>query len=83
MKALNILKFLQTFRKHFNESTTDHHTGCPNNCNQNGECLQGEGGLWKCSCLPGWEGEDCSQATEQDCTDKKDNDGGEKLPLLC
>ena len=52
--------------------------GCPNECNKNGKCAQDEEiGLWKCSCSPGWEGAECEQATEQNCTDKIDNDGGE------
>ena len=49
--------------------------GCPNDCNKNGKCARE--GIWKCVCNPGWEGTECEQATEQNCTDKIDNDGGE------
>ena len=46
--------------------------GCPNECNKNGKCAFE--GIWKCVCNPGWEGTECEQATEQNCTDKIDND---------
>ncbi|XP_040063442.2 teneurin-m [Ixodes scapularis] len=47
--------------------------GCPEGCNNHGQCVR-DGEAWRCNCLPGWAGPDCSVAQETKCTDKIDND---------
>ena len=50
--------------------------GCPGNCRGQGSC-QLEDDTWRCSCQPGWDGEDCSVRLEMNCSDTRDNDRGE------
>ncbi len=53
--------------------------GCPAGCSApNGMCKAGLQGEWRCECRDGWEGEACDVRTEGDCSDARDNDGGEK-----
>lgn len=52
--------------------------GCENGCSGHGQCMLEEG-LYKCVCIQGWAGSDCSIPLEQDCQDDIDNDHGKKL----
>uniref|UniRef100_A0A672SF03 Teneurin transmembrane protein 2 n=1 Tax=Sinocyclocheilus grahami TaxID=75366 RepID=A0A672SF03_SINGR len=56
--------------------TIGRHTpnGCPNRCNGNGQCLQGQNS-WHCECKTGWRGTGCNVAMETSCADNKDNEG--------
>lgn len=50
--------------------------GCENGCSRHGQCTL-EDGEYKCVCIEGWAGSDCSLALEMDCNDNVDNDHGE------
>lgn len=52
--------------------------GCENGCSGHGQCTLEEG-LYKCVCIQGWAGTDCSIPLEQECHDDLDNDHGECL----
>lgn len=49
--------------------------GCENACSGHGQCTLEEG-LYKCVCIDGWAGFDCSLALEAECQDDIDNDHG-------
>lgn len=49
--------------------------GCENGCSRHGQCTL-ENGEYRCDCIEGWAGTDCSIALEMDCKDNIDNDGG-------
>lgn len=49
--------------------------GCENGCSGHGQCTLEEG-LYKCVCIQGWAGSDCSIPLEQECHDDIDNDHG-------
>ena len=53
--------------------------GCPNNCNDNGQCKISHLGEWEGWCEEGWFGKGCDIYLEQDCSDRKDNDGGKEI----
>ena len=50
--------------------------GCPSNCNGHGQCKANNALEWECLCDSGWYGAGCNIYLEQDCSDRKDNDGG-------
>ena len=50
--------------------------GCPSNCNGHGQCKANNVLEWECLCDSGWYGAGCNIYLEQDCSDRKDNDGG-------
>ena len=50
--------------------------GCPSNCNGHGQCKANNALEWECLCDSGWYGAGCYIYLEQDCSDRKDNDGG-------
>lgn len=52
--------------------------GCENACSGHGQCTLEEG-LYKCVCIDGWAGFDCSLALEAECQDDIDNDHGKIL----
>ncbi|CAO1418145.1 unnamed protein product [Diamesa hyperborea] len=47
--------------------------GCENGCSRHGQCTL-EDGDYRCDCIEGWAGIDCSIALEMNCTDNIDND---------
>lgn len=47
--------------------------GCPDGCHSHGQCVR-DGERWRCACLAGWAGRDCSVPQETQCSDKADND---------
>ncbi|KAL3224464.1 hypothetical protein MRX96_026578 [Rhipicephalus microplus] len=47
--------------------------GCPEGCHTHGQCVR-DGERWRCACLAGWAGRDCSVPQETQCSDKADND---------
>lgn len=49
--------------------------GCENGCSRHGQCTL-EDGEYKCVCIDGWAGLDCSIALETNCNDNVDNDHG-------
>lgn len=49
--------------------------GCENGCSRHGQCTL-ENGEYRCDCIEGWAGSDCSLALETNCKDNIDNDGG-------
>lgn len=49
--------------------------GCENGCSRHGQCTLEEG-EYKCVCIEGWAGSDCSIPLEMNCKDNKDNDDG-------
>lgn len=49
--------------------------GCENGCSRHGQCTL-ENGEYRCDCIEGWAGSDCSIALEMNCKDNIDNDGG-------
>jgi len=49
--------------------------GCENACSGHGQCTLEEG-LYKCVCIDGWAGFDCSILLEAECQDDTDNDHG-------
>lgn len=49
--------------------------GCENGCSRHGQCTL-EDGDYRCDCIEGWAGIDCSIALEMNCTDNIDNDQG-------
>ncbi|XP_040567553.1 teneurin-m isoform X3 [Lepeophtheirus salmonis] len=49
--------------------------GCPNNCNGHGQCKTNHNMDWECLCNSNWFGKGCDISMEQDCSDKRDNDG--------
>lgn len=49
--------------------------GCENGCSRHGQCTL-ENGEYRCDCIEGWAGTDCSIALEMNCKDNIDNDGG-------
>lgn len=49
--------------------------GCENGCSRHGQCTL-EDGEYKCVCIEGWAGSDCSLALEMKCDDNIDNDHG-------
>ncbi len=64
--------------------------GCPGNCHGHGQCKTATGmsngggggsggGDWECWCESGWYGRGCEVEMERDCSDKRDNDGGETI----
>lgn len=55
--------------------------GCPNNCNNNGDCYEFQG-EWKCSCKEGWKGDACHKSVEIKCGDGSDNDNGTSMMKL-
>ncbi|EDV95471.1 GH17559 [Drosophila grimshawi] len=48
--------------------------GCENGCSRHGQCTL-ENGEYRCDCIDGWAGSDCSIALEMNCKDNIDNDG--------
>lgn len=55
--------------------------GCENGCSGHGQCTLEEG-LYKCVCIQGWAGTDCSIPLEQECHDDVDNDHGKITHFL-
>lgn len=55
--------------------------GCENGCSGHGQCTLEEG-LYKCVCIKGWAGSDCSIPLEMECDDDVDNDHGRFFPLI-
>jgi hypothetical protein len=53
-------------------------SGCPGNCHGHGQCKTNHLMEWECWCESGWFGAACDIYMEQDCSDRKDNDDGEK-----
>lgn len=49
--------------------------GCENGCSRHGQCTL-EDGEYKCVCIDGWAGHDCSIQLEMNCNDNIDNDHG-------
>lgn len=49
--------------------------GCENGCSRHGQCTL-EDGEYRCNCIEGWAGFDCSIALEMSCNDTIDNDHG-------
>lgn len=49
--------------------------GCENGCSRNGQCTL-EDGEYRCVCIEGWAGSDCSIPLETNCKDNVDNDNG-------
>ena len=57
-------------------------SGCPGNCGGHGQCKTNHLMEWECWCDSGWFGEGCDVYMEKDCSDKKDNDDGERTIAL-
>lgn len=55
--------------------------GCENGCSRHGQCTMEEGD-YKCVCIEGWAGSDCSIPLEMNCKDNKDNDGGKWILII-
>lgn len=55
--------------------------GCENGCSRHGQCTL-EDGEYKCVCIDGWSGFDCSIQLEMNCNDNIDNDNGKFIPYL-
>ena len=49
--------------------------GCENGCSRHGQCTL-ENGEYRCDCIEGWAGSDCSTPLEMNCNDGIDNDKG-------
>ncbi|KAG5682597.1 hypothetical protein PVAND_011940 [Polypedilum vanderplanki] len=47
--------------------------GCENGCSRHGQCTL-EDGEYRCNCIEGWAGSDCSITLEMVCDDGVDND---------
>lgn len=56
--------------------------GCVNGCSRHGQCTM-EDGEYKCICVEGWAGNDCSIALEMSCKDNIDNDNGKTRGGVC
>lgn len=56
--------------------------GCENGCSRHGQCTL-EDGEYRCVCIDGWAGTDCSLALEMNCSDNIDNDHGMLLFVFC
>lgn len=65
------LKFLSQFHFLFFFLTA----GCENGCSRHGQCTL-EDGEYRCDCIEGWAGSDCSTPLEMNCNDGIDNDKG-------
>lgn len=55
--------------------------GCENGCSRHGQCTL-EDGEYKCVCIEGWSGPDCSIQLEMNCNDNIDNDHGKFIALV-
>lgn len=55
--------------------------GCENGCSRHGQCTL-EDGEYKCVCIEGWSGPDCSIQLEMNCNDNIDNDHGKFIVLV-
>lgn len=55
--------------------------GCENGCSRHGQCAL-EDGEYKCVCIDGWSGSDCSIQLEMNCNDNIDNDHGKFIALV-
>lgn len=55
--------------------------GCENGCSRHGQCTL-EDGEYKCVCIEGWAGLDCSIQLEMNCNDNIDNDHGKFISFL-
>lgn len=51
--------------------------GCENGCSRHGQCTLDDG-EYRCDCIEGWAGSDCSIPLEMNCNDNIDNDKGKK-----
>lgn len=67
----------------YNSNLFKFKAGCENGCSRHGQCTL-EDGEYRCVCIEGWAGTDCSIALEMSCKDNTDNDNGkwETLHLL-
>lgn len=54
--------------------------GCENGCSRHGQCTL-EDGNYRCVCIEGWAGSDCSIPLEMNCHDDVDNDHGKLFNL--
>jgi hypothetical protein len=54
--------------------------GCENGCSRHGQCTL-ENGEYRCDCIEGWAGSDCSTPLEMNCNDGIDNDKGKHYIL--
>jgi hypothetical protein len=52
--------------------------GCENGCSRHGQCTL-DNGEYRCDCIEGWAGSDCSIPLEMNCNDNIDNDKGKKM----
>lgn len=55
--------------------------GCENGCSRHGQCTL-EDGEYRCVCIEGWAGSDCSIPLEMNCKDNIDNDHGKFFSFI-
>lgn len=69
-------------RSHLSSIISLHVTaGCENGCSRHGQCSLDDG-EYRCDCIEGWAGSDCSIPLEMNCNDNIDNDKGKIIILL-